>query len=118
MIEIMFGDRPNRVTAPGPAPDDHILDLGLSYSSMTLVLKLIALESPGTGPFPVLDVKMETSMDFTGGDWISLGLFTTLVAVDDKDKQNFTGLLRYVRWNVDKYLYAAAMTFTLRGVVR
>ena len=72
----MFGDRPNRVTVEGPAPDEQILDVGLHYSSMTLVLRLLVVESPAADP--ALRVTLETAMDRDEKDWVSLGAFTDL----------------------------------------
>ncbi len=116
MPEVMFGDRPNRVTTEGSAPDDQILDLGLHYSSMTLVLRLLAVETPGAAPG--LEVSMETAMDADEKDWAPLGAFTELDAAGSKKLQSFGDLLRYVRWSVTHYKDAASFTFTLRGIVR
>ncbi len=116
MPEVMFGDRPNRVTTEGSAPDDQILDLGLHYSSMTLVLRLLAVETPGVDPG--LEVSLETAMDADEKDWVPLGAFTELDAAGSKELRSFKDLLRYVRWNVTHYKSATAFTFTLRGIVR
>ena len=73
MVEVIFGDQVNRVTEVTAASEEQTLDLGLQCNSVTLVLKLIAWESPGSSPVPSLEVQIETSMKLRGGDWLPIG---------------------------------------------
>lgn len=116
MALLTFTQKPFVAKATGGAPASVVFDVGLYFASMTLLLKLLNIEGSSTG----FKVKIETAMDADANDadWVSLGLFTTLTAVNTVDKQTFTNLLRYVRWNVDSLGGATSATFTLTGVAR
>jgi len=111
---INFGNQVNSVSAIGGSPDDQVLDLGLYFGSMTLMLKLVGVQASTSG----VKVKMETSMNVKLGDWVSLGNFTTVTTASSFDKQTFTNLLRYVRWNVFDLGGATNVTFILSGIAR
>jgi hypothetical protein len=115
-IEIRFGEKPITVTGLGSAPDEYILDLGLQFSSLTLVVKLLGIVA--TGADPTMTIQMETALDRGEDDWISLGNFDPVTTSGDTTKRDFTGLLRYVRWKVDKFNDTSSATFLLYGVAR
>jgi len=115
MVIMNFGG-PRRVTATGAAPFDDILDVGVYYGSMTLLLTLIGVE--GATGTPSLEITLETAMEPKGGVWIALGSFTPLSVANTADKKTFTGLLRFIRWNVTTLNNVAAATFSLTGIAR
>jgi hypothetical protein len=116
MFEVRFTEPSARVTGTMESPETFVLDLGLQASSLTLVLR--CLEIVQSAPFPVLYVRMETALDLRDGKWFSLGDFNPVGKPDDYDKRDFTGLLRYVRWNVIQLDNASAATFMIFGVAR
>lgn len=78
------------------------------------LLTAYTLQATGAGHGFVL--KMETAMGIERPTtWIPLGVFTTMMAGPYQDKQTFTDLLRYVRWNVTLTNISLAM-FSLSGV--
>jgi len=116
MVLVDFRGAPIRVTATGAAPFDDMLDLGLYFSSLTLLITLLGLEGVGGGTTSVV-LTLETAMD-PKGVWITLGSFTSLTLANSADKKTFTDLLRYVRWNITTLNNVTAATFTLNGVGR
>jgi hypothetical protein len=115
-IEIRFGETPITVTGLGSAPDEYILDLGLQFASLTLVVKLLGIVAAGADPS--MTIQMETALDPGEDEWISLGNFDPVATSGERTKRDFTGLLRYVRWKVDKLDDASSATFLLYGVAR
>ncbi len=110
MALLDFGGKPITVKAIGGAAFEQVLDLGLYFGSMTLLLNLLNLDTTGT---PSFVLTMETAMDPYAKDWISLGSFAALSASATQDKQTFTNLLRYVRWNATTMTNITAATFVL-----
>lgn len=116
MVLVDFRGAPIRVTTTGAPSNDDILDLGLYFNSLTLLLTLLGLENIGGGSTSVV-VTLETTMD-PKGVWIALSSFASLSAANTADKKTFTDLLRYVRWNVTTLNNVTAATFTLNGIGR
>jgi len=117
MVLVDFRGAPIRVTGTGASPDDDdILDLGLYFSSLTLLVTLLGLENVGGGSTSVV-VSLETAMD-PKGVWIAVNSFASLTTPNTADKKTFTDLLRYVRWNVTTLNNVDAATFTLNGIGR
>ena len=116
MALLDFGGSPILVTASGPATTDQVLDVGLYYASLTLQLSLVGLKATGGSPSFVLE--LETSMDPKAETWFSLGAFAAMSASPSQEKKTFTGLLRYIRWNVTTLTDIDAVYFTLSGVAR
>lgn len=101
------------VTGTGPCEDKEILDLA-GYTSLQLALRALVIESGGS-----LTLRLETSMSRYGKDdqdWISLGVFTPVTPDALVDGRRFDGILRYVRWRVDR-LDGAKAIFLLGGYV-
>lgn len=115
-FEVRFGDRPNLITGATISPDEQILDVGLQAATLTLVLRCVGMEV--TGPTPTMTVYLETTLDLREGKWFSLGAFSSLSGPDEYDLRDFTGVLRYVRWNVKTLADASVASFTLYGVAR
>ena len=114
MTVVNFGG-PRRVTSTGAASDDDVLDVGMYYGSMTLLLTLIGVE--GVSGSPSFVVTLETTME-PKGVWVSLGSFASLSTANSADKKGFSGLLRFVRWSVTTLTDVTAATFSLTGVAR
>lgn len=114
MAMLDFGGKPFYVSATGGAPISEMVDVGLYFANMTLLLKLVSFQGASTS----FQVSMETSMDPKGNDWVTLGSFATLTTVGALDRETFTGLLRYVRWNVTSLGSATQAVFMLSGVAR
>lgn len=116
MVLVDFRGAPIRVTATGASPDsEDILDLGLYFNSLTLLVTLLGLENVGGAPSLV--VSLETAMD-PKGVWTTVNTFSSLSTPNTAAKKTFTELLRYVRWNVTTLNDVTAATFTLSGVGR
>lgn len=116
MALINFGDTPNRVTATGASPPEQVLDVGLYFGSLTLLLQLLDLKTSGSSPSFVL--RIETAMDPKAADWVTVDDFAALTESNTQTKKTFSGLLRYVRWNAVTLTDAVSATFILRGVAR
>ncbi len=115
MFEIRFSEKPILITAAAVAPDEHILDVGLQSSTLTLVARCVSLVQ--NAPSPELWLSLQTCQDLRSGKWFALGNFNTLIKADDYDKRDFTGLLRYIRW--DAWLANAdSAHFEIFGVAR
>lgn len=110
-----FGGKPIVVKSVGAADYGQVLDIGLYFGSMTLLLNLLNLEKTGT---PSFVLTMETAMDPYAKEWVSLGSFASLSGSATQDKQTFSNLLRYVRWNVSSMTNVTSATFLLGGVAR
>ena len=115
-FEVNFTGLSYRVTGAALPPEEFIFDLGLQASTLTLVAR--CLEITKTSPGPLLYLDLQTSMDLREGKWFSLGSFTPLTKADDFDKRDFTGLLRWVRWEVMGLTNASSATFQIFGVAR
>jgi len=77
------------------------------YSSLELVLTALAIGE-------ALQVRVETAMSLDAPEWRSLGIFTPLVAFGTSDARRFDGVLRFVRWRVEK-LTGGTAVFTIAG---
>ena len=116
MVLVDFRSAPIRVTATGAAPDDEVLDLGLYFNNLTLLITLLGLEGVGGGTTNV-ELTLETAMD-PKGVWVTVDSFASLTTANTATKKTFTGLLRYVRWNITTLNNVTAATFTLNGIGR
>lgn len=99
------------VSAEGPASLKQTLDV-TGYNDVDLVLLVLKLTASAS-----VTVSMETSMQQSVG-WVSLGSFTAVTATDTPEKVRFTGVLRYLRWNVTNLTASASATFLLEGMIR
>jgi hypothetical protein len=115
-FEIDFSDVPFKATSTGPSADEHIQDVGLRATTLTLVARIVALEK--SAPSPSVTISLETSRDPVEGKWFPLGDFNPMSGPDDFDKRDFDGLLRYVRWNVTDLTNISFTSFMIFGVAR
>ena len=115
MIEFRFNEKPYRITGDADAPPEQVLDLGLQFSTLTVVVRLLEIVETMTGPS--VTFQLFTSLDLRDGKWFHLGDFSPLDKDDSYDKRDFTGLLRYVRWSAS-LTNASAVTFEIFGVAR
>lgn len=99
------------VSAEGPASLKQTLDV-TGYGDVDLVLMVLKLSASAS-----FTVTMETSMQQNLG-WVSLGSFTAVTASGSAEKVRFTGVLRYLRWNVTDLNVGASATFLLQGMIR
>lgn len=116
MALINFSDTPNRVNGTGASPAAQVLDVGLYFGSLTLLLQLIELKTSGASPSFV--VRLETAMDSKAADWVTVDDFSALTVSNTQTKKTFTALLRYVRWNVVTFDDTISAAFILSGVAR
>jgi len=116
MVLVDFRGAPIRVAAALPAPFEDMLDLGLYFNSLTLLLTLLGLEGVGGGTTSVV-LTLETAMD-PKGVWVTVGSFSSFTTPNTAEKKTFTDLLRYVRWNITTLNNVSAATFTLNGIGR
>jgi hypothetical protein len=99
------------VSAVGPATAKQTLDV-TGYNDADLVLMVLKLSASAS-----VTVEVETSMQQHIG-WVSLGAFTAVTAAGGAEKKRFTGVLRYLRWNVTSLSAGASATFMLEGMIR
>lgn len=116
MALLDFGGKAIWVTGTGAAPFEQVLDVGLYFANMTLLLELIGLQSSGGSPSFVL--TLETAMDPNAKTWTTLAAFSAMSAANSREKTTVTDLLRYVRWNVTTFTNITTASFTLSGVAR
>ncbi|MCA9627739.1 MAG: hypothetical protein KC766_08740 [Myxococcales bacterium] len=99
------------VSAEGPASLEQTLEV-TGYTDVDLVLVVLDITSAAS-----VTVSMETSMQ-QGIGWVSLGAFTAVTTSNGAEKKRFTGVLRYLRWNVTSLTESAKVTFLLEGMIR
>jgi hypothetical protein len=115
MFEIRFSEKPIQITTAGVAPDEHILDVGLQSSTLTLVARCVSIVE--NAPGPELWLSLQTCQDLRSGKWFDLGSFNMLDKPDEYDKRDFTGVLRYIRWEAG-LANADSAHFEIFGVAR
>lgn len=99
------------VSAEGPASLKQTLDV-TGYDDVDLVLLVLKITASAS-----VTIRIETSMQQSLG-WVSLGSFTAVTTEGTPEKVRFSGVLRYLRWNVTSLTASASATFLLEGMIR
>jgi hypothetical protein len=111
--DLILTEFPVNVASTGAQPLELARDV-LDLDELTLELQVLNL----TGGTPDITVEVQTGMQIesTTG-WVTVGSFTRFSAAPAAEVRVFTGLLRFVRWNVST-LAGTSGTFFLSGVGR
>ncbi len=84
----------------------------LDVRHLELVLRVLALSGAGQGITVAIETGMQAESE-TG--WVSVGSFTAQTSAPGYEKRSFSGLLRYVRYNVTGF-FGTSATFTIDGM--
>lgn len=104
---------PNAVTvsAAGAASTKQTLDV-TGYNDVDLLLMVLKLSAGAS-----ITVEVETAMQQHIG-WVSLGAFAAVTEAGGAEKKRFSGVLRFLRWNVTSLSAGASATFMIEGMIR
>jgi len=97
-----------RVTAAG-AQELRLAREVLAFDQLDVVVRVLSLEGGGAS----IDLALQTGMQLESAQgWVTLGAFNRITSSPSGQSHHFTGLLRYVRYEVTA-LAGTAATFTL-----
>lgn len=111
--QLVLTEFPVKVATTGAQTLELARDV-LDVDELTMELQVLAL----SGGSPSVTVELQTGMqvESTAG-WVSAGAFTAVTSAPSVQIRAFTGLLRFIRWNVNA-LAGTSATFFVSGLSR